>query len=78
LCTFNKLFWQTGTNVKFDLYRLNPHVYPSTLCLVPTDLDVGGELNRLYIDQDLIELLLRPKMGVGNQGTTAQYNYCHH
>ena len=60
--SFNKLFWQTSTNVKFDIYRLNPHVYPSTLCLIPTDLDIGGELNRLYVDQDLIELLLRPSM----------------
>ena len=22
ICTFNKLFWQTSTNVKFDVYRL--------------------------------------------------------
>ena len=51
MATFNKLFWQTGTNVKFDLFRLNPAVYPSTLCLVPTNLDDGGELNRLFVDQ---------------------------
>ena len=60
ICTFTKLFWQTSTNVRFDLFRLNPQVYPSTLCLVPTDIDKGVELNRLYFDQMLLEILINP------------------
>jgi len=53
------------------VYRLNPQVYPSTLCLVPTDLDQGGELNRMYIDADLVLLLLRPQMNLENNNLSS-------
>ena len=60
IAEFTKLFWQTSTNVKFEVFRLNPRVFPGTLCLVPTDIDRGVELNRLYFDQVLLQILIRP------------------
>ena len=71
ICTFTKLFWQTSTNVRFDLFRLNPQIYPSTLCLIPTDIDKGVELNRLYFDQMLLEILVQPA-GADNTGLASR------
>lgn len=43
---FNKLFWRSSTNVRVDVYRLDPRIFATTLCLVAKDLGEGKELNR--------------------------------
>ena len=35
ICTFNKLFWQTSTNVKFDVYRLVSTYKHNTIIYFP-------------------------------------------
>ena len=62
LVTFSKLFWQTNQNVSIEVFRLSPAVFPDTLAVVSTNLDTGDEINRLYFDQMLLELLLRPTL----------------
>ena len=44
LTSFSKLFWQTGTTVKIELYRLNPRVFHATLCLVALDAASNEEI----------------------------------
>ena len=62
LVTFSKLFWQTNQNVSVEVSRLSPAVFPDTLGVVFINLDTGDEINRLYFDQMLLELLLRPTL----------------
>ena len=64
IMSFAKLFWQSGTNIKFELFRLAPTFFSQQVCLVATNLDTGEELERQYFDQMLLVLLLRPQMDI--------------
>ena len=41
---------------------LNQPTQHRQVCLICTDMDQGEEMDRLYFDQMLLELLLRPQM----------------
>ena len=68
IASFSKLFWKTGNNIKMELFRLSPGVFPDIICLVAVDLDSGEEMSRLFFDQMLLELLLRPQLDVAAEG----------
>ena len=34
LCTFDKYFWRSGLTLQVSVSRLDPFVYPATLCAV--------------------------------------------
>ena len=66
LCTFDKYFWRSGLTLQVSVSRLDPFVYPATLCVTFTSTEKKelSSYDPLFLDQTLVEILLRPHLDI--------------
>ena len=66
LCTFDKYFWRSGLTLQVSVSRLDPFVYPATLCITFTSTEKKelSSYDPLFLDQTLVEILLRPHLDI--------------